>query len=419
MAFLEHWFKKLLPAMVICMAMAVPAHAQSFVVGRGLNLDQWVTWPAEKQWGDRKVMLPFPEWRKTLDAEGLKRLKAAGFDFVRMPVDPSPFLSDVSADLREELLASIAESAVLINQAGLKVIVDLHLILADNTRKIGMREVMDDPIMFDRYLGVVRDVGRAISQLDPAMVAFETMNEPVIGCEGDEQSVWEDRMMRLFAAARSSATRLTIVLSGGCWGGADGLSALDPKMVPDDKIIWSFHSHAPFLLSTQGATWAGDFIRYVTGLPYPFSRVSADELARIVDGIKNRIRKEAPLVQRDAHIAHLDRLLAEVDTAEKMEAVIERPFKLVDEWAQKHGIAPAQILLGEFGMIRQEHGQDFVIPPDWRAAFYHDVIDHAERHGFAWSMWSYGGAFGVVEEFELRPAEPAVLDMVRSLPARK
>jgi hypothetical protein len=43
---------------------------------------------------------------------------------------------------------------------------------------------------------------------------------------------------------------------------------------------------------------------------------------------------------------------------------------------------------------------------------YRDMIARAEKHGFAWSMWSYGGAFGVVEEFDGRKAEPDVLEMV-------
>ncbi len=44
------------------------------------------------------------------------------------------------------------------------------------------------------------------------------------------------------------------------------------------------------------------------------------------------------------------------------------------------------------------------------------MIGLAEKRGFAWSMWDYGGAFGVVEEFDGRKAEPDVMDMIRALP---
>jgi hypothetical protein len=53
--------------------------------------------------------------------------------------------------------------------------------------------------------------------------------------------------------------------------------------------------------------------------------------------------------------------------------------------------------------------------PEWRATYVRDMIGLAEKHGFSWSIWSYGGAFGVVEEFDNRPAEPDVIDMVRGL----
>jgi len=66
-------------------------------------------------------------------------------------------------------------------------------------------------------------------------------------------------------------------------------------------------------------------------------------------------------------------------------------------------------------MIRQEYGNDHVVPAAQRAAYYRDMIAQAERNGFAWSMWSYGGAFGVVEEFDGRRAEPGVVEMVRKL----
>ena len=415
MAFLHKAFKMCVVGALLAVALAAHANAAVFEPRRGLNLDQWVTWPDESRWGEREAMLPFPEWRKFIDADRLASLKRAGFDFLRMPVDPSPFLSDKAAGLRGELLSSVAESVKAINAAGLKAIVDFHLIPAGSNRSIGMSQVMEDAALFDRYLGVVRDIGRALSGFDPSMVALEPMNEPVIGCEGAERKDWEERLTRLFAAGRSSATRLTLILSGSCWGGAEGLAAIDPGTIPDKNIIWSFHSYAPFLLTTQGATWAGDFIQYVTGLPYPLDAVSRADLDIVVERIRERIRREAPITRRHAHLAYLDKLLAEIDTPGKLRAALATPFDEVAAWATAHGIPKRDILLGEFGTIRQEYGQNFVMPAKYRAAYYRDMVGLAETHGFAWSMWSYGGAFGVVESFEGKAAEPDVLDMVRAL----
>ena len=104
-----------------------------------------------------------------------------------------------------------------------------------------------------------------------------------------------------------------------------------------------------------------------------------------------------------------------MDTKEKLDALVERPFDIVAKWAAENGIPPENIYLGEFGMIRQEWENPYIMPGAERAAYVKDVIEHAERHGFAWSVWEYGGSFGIVEEFGGKPAEPDVLDMIRGL----
>ncbi len=394
---------------------ALPAHAAMFQARRGINLDIWVTWPDENRWGEDGVLLPFPEWRRTLDATGLAKLKADGFDFVRIPVDPRPFLSDRSARFHDRLYGEVFEAVRLAKEAGLKAIVDLHLFPTGSGGSVGMGQVMDDPALFERYLDVVRRMAGTLKTEDPAVVALELMNEPVAEC-GPRDAAWPERMQRLYAAARASATRLTLVLTGACWGTAEGLVAIDPEQIRDDNVLWSFHTYAPFLLTHQGASWSGDFIRYVTGIPYPPYAAPRAELEAAVEKARAKIRADAPWLRQSGMLAYLDEQVAAIDTKEELEAAMAEPFETAAAWAAEHDIAPANVLLGEFGMIRQEWQNGFVMPPQWRAAYYRDMIELAEKHGFSWSIWGYGGAFGVVEEFEGRPAEGDVLGVVKTLP---
>ncbi|XHB99500.1 cellulase family glycosylhydrolase [Nitratireductor sp. ac15] len=391
-----------------------PLEAATFSAERGLNLDLWDTWPNEAEWSRDGVLLPYPEWRRKLNLSELTQLKGNGFDFLRMPVDPIPFLSPKAEHLRERLLVSVLEGVRTINAAGLKVIVDLHPIPRGADRFAGVEELLRDDALFERYLGLVRDMGRTLSGEDPERVAFELMNEPVTGCEGAEGAAWDEQLGRLFAAARSSAPRTTLVLSGACWGSAQGLSALNPNTIPDDNILWAFHSYDPFILTTQGALWAGDFIRYVTGIPYP-PHEHKSELAVAVGKARGRIRADAPFMRRSGMLDYLDEQIDGVDTEAELEAQMDAPFKTVADWAARHGVDPQNILLGEFGMIRQEYQNPDVIPGEWRAAYIRDMIEKAEERGFAWSIWGYGGAFGIVEEFGGKPAEDDVLRMIRSL----
>lgn len=414
----------LLPALIkngfvlmLATGLSLPAAAASFQVKRGLNLDIWVTWPGEERWGDAGVLLPYPEWRRMLGADKLAALKADGFDFVRMPIDPAPLLSDRTLALRGALYTGILEAVRLANAAGLKVVVDMHAIPWGDDRTFSVGKALDDPALFDAYAEVLRQVAATLAAEDPSMVALEVMNEPTLGCDAGDDA-WPERLKRLFTAARTSANRLTLILPGACWSSAKGLSRLDPSDFPDDNLMWTFHSYDPFLLTTQGATWAGDFIPYVTGIPYPPSSVSKEAMDGILARIRERMRREAPPARRDGLVAYLDEQYAAIDRPEKLRAVTAQPFETVSAWAKAHGVAPQDILLGEFGMIRQEYGTDAVMQPEWRAAYVGDMIGLAERHGFAWSIWGYGGAFGVVEEFDGKPVEPAVLDVVRALPPR-
>ena len=207
------------------------------------------------------------------------------------------------------------------------------------------------------------------------------------------------------------------MLTGACYSGAEGLAAVDPKDYPDDNIIWGFHSYQPFVVTHQGATWAGDFIRYVTGIPYPPHSVSRETLEAAVEAVRRASTSEAPWTRRSGMIAYLDEQIAEIDTPEKLDAVRTCHSRWSPTGPTRHGIEPEDILLGEFGMIRQEYGNPYVVPAASRAAYVRDMIARAERHGFAWAIWGYGGAFGIVEEFEGRRAEPDVMDVVRGLRA--
>lgn len=413
MASMKGSIKVWLLALALACGCAIPSSAATFSAKRGINLDIWTTWPGQETWGDRDALLPYPEWRKFLDAEDLAALRVDGFDFVRMPVDPAPFLSDKSAGLVDDLLASVRDSARMVNAAGLKVVVDLHSIPG---RGIGTRELMDDPALFDRYVEVLRRMAKTLAAEDATMVALELMNEPTAPCETPEEArQWTGKLKRLFAAGRSSATRLTLVLTGACWSTADGLAAVGPKDFPDDNILWGFHAYDPFLLTHQGATWAGDFIPYVTGIPYPPYAVLRETLDAAVERIGAAIDAQAPWARRGGMKTYLDELIAGLDTKAELDAAMEKPFATVAAWMAQHGVRPEHILFGEFGMIRQEYQKPFVVPASERAAYLRDMIGHAERHGFAWAVWSYGGAFGVVDAFEGRKAEPEVLEMVRGL----
>ncbi len=398
---------KPLLALFILIASAVAAHAATFEGRRGISLDIWDTWPEEKTWDDEKVLLPFPEWKRYIGKNELRALKDSGLDFVRLPIDPAPFLSDVSASLQDQLYEQAAAAVDLALEADLGVLVDIHAIPAGE-RSIGTAEILSDPAKFDAYLKFLRRIASSIKDKDPKRVALELFNEPTIDCDEDGTTNWPGMMKRAFAAARSSATKLTLVLSGACWGGAEGLAKINAADFPDDNLIWSFHSYDPFILTHQGATWAGDFMPYVYGLPFPLHEAPKAQLDEALDAIRARIKQDAPKALRAGHLAYLDEELAKVATKEGLAAEMGRSFDIAANWAKKNGLKPTDILLGEFGMIRQEYDNPFEMPQKDRLAYYKAQVDRAEKHGFRWAAFSYSGAFGLVRGWNGDPVAPFI-----------
>ncbi|MFZ2102516.1 MAG: cellulase family glycosylhydrolase, partial [Oricola sp.] len=270
---------------------AAPVMAAQFSVSRGLNLDQWETWPEPDRWNAPEVMNNFPEWKKFVTADDLAALRASGLDFLRMPVDPAVFLIDPDPARQKRLFAQVADAVERIRAAGLKVIVDLHTIpRSDGNLAPGIGRILADPAQFAAYRRLVADMASHLARFAPDAVALQIVNEPTIDC-GRGGRHWPGQLADLHAAARAANTEITLVLQGACWGSAVGLAALDPAALHDTNVIWSFHSYEPFILTHQGAEWASEEVKLLSGLPYPFS------------GLKRRERKAAV----DANLARIER----------------------------------------------------------------------------------------------------------------
>lgn len=378
---------------------AVPAMAATFEVRRSISMDLWVEWPDVARWNDADVVGNFPEWRRHVSPADFADLKAAGFDTVRLPVEPAFLLHDDDPARRATALAGIDTAISMIVANDLKVIVDLHTI-PRGEGYAGTEQILADPSLFDRYVELVAELAEKLSDWRAETVAFELMNEPTLDCyDRREREQWADQLERLHGAARAANADITLVLSGACWGSADGLAAIDPRAIADDNVLWSFHSYEPFIVTHQGARWGGDIVAHLRDLPWPPNAVGMDEWERIVADNERRIRSALSGRAERRALGFLadntNRLWALDDPGE----ALAPPFETVAAWADEHGIDRADIFLGEFGMIGREWETDLDVPEQYRLNYMRAMIGKAEAHGFGWSVWSYGGAFGLVQGY--------------------
>ena len=391
---------------------ALPAAAATFEVRRAISMDLWVEWPDIGRWNDADVVGTFPEWRRHVGAGDFVRLKAAGFDTIRLPVEPAFLLHDDDPARRATIFAGIDAAIAMIVGNGLNVIVDLHTI-PRGAGHAGIVQLMEDAALFERHVRLVADMAGHLAPWPAAQVALEAINEPTLDChDRRERGAWSEKLARLHGAARTVNEDITLVLTGACWGSADGLAALDPSVIGDDNVIWTFHSYEPFIVTHQGATWGGDIVAHLRGIPWPPDAAGADEWERIVaanerrigDALPGRAGREALAFLRD----HARRLRALGDPG----AALAPPFATVAAWADAHGIDRSDILLGEFGMIGREWGTDLDVPAQYRLAYMRAMIGKAEARGFGWSVWSFGGAFGLVQGYSGRALDAPLHDRI-------
>lgn len=338
--------------------------------------------------------------------------KAAGFDFVRLTLDPAAWLNNRNPKQTGQMLEDLKTDMDKIMAAGLKVDVDMHATAHDDGMP-GVRQVLGSDSVFAEYLLVVGDIGRNIAGYAPEKVAFEVMNEPTSDCDmaPGAKMTWPEKLSMLHAAARSAAPKLTIILSGACWGSADALVSLDPKIIKDQNVIWSFHNYEPFMYTHQGAPWNDGHERYITDLRFPPERkqkraVLSSALKAIGKaGVSNEKRQELKANARYEFEHYFEPGWALTRARE--------PFVKVAAWARTNGVSPDQILLGEFGAIRPENFD--VRKERERAGFYKFMRTEAEKRGFGWAIWEWRTEFGVSKEFNGRGFDPM---MMRGLMAK-
>jgi hypothetical protein len=320
----------------------------------------------------------------------LEVLVEQGFDFVRMPIDPGPMLAYGPGAVQDRLIAGIHTATQTALDAGLKVVVDLHpLTRGDETG--GIEDILEG--LWPDYVTLVTRLAADLSTLPSDRVAFEFLNEPTLDCEAVYAGApprWPGMQAELHAAARAAAPELTFVLTGACWGQANALASLDPTLIADDNILWSFHSYQPYLFSHQGATWSSAPEKYVWDLPYPPSSVSQDLGTSLATAAKDRM--VAAEGQADAEL--IDKAIAEYRAYS--DSIVTDEIDRAVAWADEHGIPRDRLILGEFGALHTVDGRS--IPREWYHAFITDKRAAAEAAGIPWAVLGYVGDMGIARD---------------------
>lgn len=392
-------------AIVIVGGLPQSATAAPLEIKRAVNIAQWFTWPRyEPAPSDRISWPPYKDVPKPPSLSDLKRLKEVGFDTVRLPVDPAPFM--VFEGGRQRLVYErLFDALAKINAAGMNAIVDLH----PNSRHPvwGQHAVIKGPgtPTFDRYADLIEEMARKLDR-HRARVALELINEPRIKCKGDDQARWNELAKGLVDRARKGSTTLTLLMTGACVSSAEGLVALDPKAFDDDKIIYTFHFYDPFSFTHQGAQFIPWPDKYLDEVPWPanarpMEKPLAKTMQRVAEAKIDPLEREKALIGAQANLKKFYNTNAD-------QGLIRARFAPVAEWARKHNIEPIRIFIGEFGVLKKRQGLPGALCKD-RMRWLTDIRTIADEFGFSWAYFNYDGPFALLTDERTRDFDQSVL----------
>ncbi len=319
---------------------------------RGINASEWFAQVWDPKGYTREH---FENWTTSAD---IALIKSHGFDYVRLSVNPQPFMDALSnQDGGAEYFSNLDRAIRMILDAGLAVDLDMH---PDSDFK---KRLSTDDSFVERFGDFWNTVARRYGNLSPDWLFFEILNEP----EFTDPYRWYGVETKLAAAIRRGAPMHTILAPGARWDDDDDVTFLEPLQDPD--VVYVFHFYESHTFTHQGATWGANYWRWLRGLEYPSSPENADHVATLVPDIKDRF----PVVRYGQD--HWG------------PARIEADIGLTADWAQEHHVA---LICNEFGVYRR------YVDPRSRDAWLHDVRTILERHNIGWAMWDYSGSFGVV-----------------------
>ena len=336
--------------LVIVSVSAVPASRLAHL-RHGINLSEWFAQVYDPKGYTKEH---FESWTTSAD---IALIKSAGFDHVRLSVNPQPMMDAASRSGGTAEYFGYLDSAVkVILDAGLAVEIDMH-----PESDFKARLAKEDEFV-ERFADFWRTMAQHYSPYDPERVFFEILNEP----EMRDPYRWYGVEAKLAAAIREAAPRHTILAAGARWDDDDDMVFLEP--LRDPNVIYVFHFYEPHVFTHQGATWGAFYWHWLKGLHYPSSPENAAQVAATVPDAVHRL----DVIRYGQDHWDASRVEAEINQA--------------TGWGKRNGVS---LVCNEFGVYRHADPQD-------RIAWIKDVRTALERHGIGWAMWDYSGSFGVV-----------------------
>jgi endoglucanase len=390
-----------------------PAGAEPTTLGfrHGISIHHALNW-AQMQAGvgDQYVFPPFADPDHFLAQADLDRIRSAGFDFVRLTVDPGPFLQFVGTK-RDALDEILLERINMILLSGLNVVVDFHPNNQNPAyRPLALIESVDTPL-FKAYVEAIARTARLLRTLPSGRVMLEPMNEPQVGWHAPGNATWQAMIQVIYGKVRQAAPSLALIVTGGSGGSANGLLALDATpFASDPRVTFTFHYYLRYEFTHQSVKAAET--RFLSAVPYPAnSRPQEETFQSLANAVaRSNLKSE----EKAAALAAGKKSLEDYLASGFDRSAINSTFASIADWAARYGVPGSRILLGEFGVAGTYAGYRGARDDD-RERWLADIRQVAESRGWGWAIWAFRGDGGMALARGDQPGAPLDAVALRAL----
>ncbi len=303
--------------------------------------------------------------REPLVARDFDQIKAAGFDHVRIPVNPESLGFSLYDGESGRVLFDFSNLDAAIGMArdhGLSAILDIRP--SDGL----MAQIEQDPRAEAGLITLWQHIADHYKPYSTSTIVFELLDEPRFKGAGSQY-----RMLigDVVAAIRQVAPRNTLIVDLPKSATLEGFD--DFVQLADDNTVYAFHFYEPYIITHQGLKAApalGRALRYFRGLPYPSQGVNAATNYAPDAGDTDEVKKELG-----------DYTMAGWDAGH-----IAGRIKMAADWAAANH---QRVICTEFGVARR------FIDPASRYQWIADTRKALEANNIGWTLWDYTDAFGV------------------------
>ncbi|MGC9348218.1 MAG: glycoside hydrolase family 5 protein [Anaerolineae bacterium] len=327
----------------------------AFAVRRGTNVSHWLS-QSERRGAERRAYFTKE------DVQRIAEMGGGRFDHIRLPIDEEQ-MWDEADDERNEAFDLLDAALDWCADAGLRVVVDLHLLRTHHFLDEETPPLFTDPNEEERFAGLWEQLSEHLDDRPIDAVAYELLNEPVARDPED----WNRVALVAYHAVRGREPERTIVLGSNWFNQHHTFS--DLYVPEDDDMILTFHYYFPMFVTHYTASWWSVGGTYAGPVHYPGRPIAKADLASLGAELLDAIND-----------GDWNRPFGRETIAEDL----SEPLSVSEETG-------LQLYCGEFGAFDRT-------PASLRIAWYKDMLSVFDEYGIAWANWDYKGAFGIVDE---------------------